>query len=108
MVVLPSASNVIVLYICLEGVALMAYLMAASGLSGASKSAGMKYFLQSSLAASFLLLGMAVRFVVTHQFGFAEMIDHLHEHGRSAAYMAGLVLIFIALLFKIGSFPASF
>jgi len=108
MIVLPSSGNLVILYICLEGVALMAYMLAASEKTGNSGEAGMKYFLQSSVVTAFLLMGMSYLFTSTHQFSFSGMVVQIYEGGASEQVLVGVTMLVVALLFKVGSFPASF
>jgi proton-translocating NADH-quinone oxidoreductase chain N len=106
--ILVSSNHLIVLYVALEGVSLLAFVLAAYAKTQTSVEAGVKYFLQSSFASIILLLGIATVFVSTQEFNFMAIRYELLEQPLTALTSAGFFLVAIAFLFKVSAFPGHF
>src|SRR5690348_5834273 len=61
--ILVSANHLIVLYVALEGISLLAFVLAAYTKTPASVESGLKYFFTSSFASAILLVGIAITFI---------------------------------------------
>jgi len=73
MLVLVSANHFIVLYVALEGVSLLSFVLAAQPKTENAVESGLKYFFQSSFASVLLLLGIALTCAGTNSFDFVEI-----------------------------------
>ena len=108
MLVLVSANHFIVLYVALEGVSLLSFVLAAQPKTENAVESGLKYFFQSSFASVLLLLGIALTCAGTNSFDFVEIRWLLSVEPLTQLLTVGLSLITIALLFKVSSFPGHF
>jgi NADH:ubiquinone oxidoreductase subunit 2 (subunit N) len=59
-----------VLYVALEGISLLRFVLTAQPKTASTVEAGLKYFVQSSFASIRLLLGIAIIFAATRDFNF--------------------------------------
>jgi len=105
--ILVSTSNMVVFYVALEGVSLLLFVLATLPQSQYSVEAGLKYFIQSSLASIFLLMGLALLFAQTQLFDMSEIMLEDFSGDDSLALFS-TTLIVVAMLFKIAAFPAHF
>lgn len=108
MLVLVSSNHLIVLYIALEGMSLLLFVLTSRPKSAASAEAGFKYFLQSSFASVRLLLGIALRYASTQHFTIDFIRLEIDAQPVSELLEVGLSLIIVAMLFKIAAFPGHF
>jgi len=108
MLVLVSANHFIVLYVALEGVSLLSFVLAAQPKTENAVESGLKYFFQSSFASVLLLLGIALTFAGTNNFDFVEIRWLLSVEPLTQLLTIGLSLITVALLFKVSAFPGHF
>ena len=110
MMVLVSAHNFIILYVSIEGISLILYVLAAHKKDSKAVESGLKYFFQSSLASVFLLFGVAMIFRSTNHFDYFMVSYSFVNRGGAYAFAAdaGLALILISMLFKVSSFPGHF
>jgi len=106
--VLVSSNHLIMLYVALEGISLLAFVLAAYTKTPTSVESGVKYFLQSSFASIILLLGIAITFVGTQEFNFMAIRYELLEQPLTQLTAVGIMLITIAFLFKVSAFPGHF
>ncbi len=104
MMLLVSANDLVILFIGLELMSVCFYVLAGFMRKRAeSNESGLKYFLLGAFFTGFLLLGIA--FI----YGFSGNTNYTVIAGMDLAkdtfFMLGLILIFIAFVFKTGSFP---
>jgi NADH-quinone oxidoreductase subunit N len=113
MMFLASSNSLISLYMGLEMMSLPLYIMAASDITNSKSSeAGMKYFILGTLASGIFLLGSSVTYGFTGTVDFTRLYQHypnLNLDGDSVTvpigFLVGMVLILIALAFKISAVP---
>ncbi len=97
-----SANNFLAFYVAIEMASLCMYVMAAYERdSGNSSEAGLKYFILGSLASCILLFGISLIYGFTGTINFAE----LAQANISMGMITGLVLVLIALCFKLSAAP---
>jgi NADH-quinone oxidoreductase subunit N len=101
---LVSANDLVILFIGLELMSVCFYVLAAFMRNRKeSNESGLKYFLLGAFFTGFLLLGIA--FI----YGFSGNTNYTLIAGLGLAkenfFMLGLILVFIAFIFKTGSFP---
>jgi NADH-quinone oxidoreductase subunit N len=106
--ILVSSNHLIVLYVALEGVSLLAFVLAAYTKTPTSVEAGLKYFFTSSFASAVLLIGIAITFIGLQELNFHAIQSALVEFPLSDITVLGVLLISVAFLFKISSFPGHF
>jgi NADH-quinone oxidoreductase subunit N len=104
MMLLVSANDLVILFIGLELMSVCFYVLAGfMRTRKESNESGLKYFLLGAFFTGFLLLGIA--FI----YGFSGNSNYTVIAGLGLAkenfFMLGLVLVFIAFIFKTGSFP---
>ena len=108
MMLFPASNNLLLMFIALEVLSLPLYLMA--GLARRrrllSQEAAMKYFLLGAFASAFFLYGVALLY------GYAGSVD-LGDiaaatglaQSNEALLLAGIALLAVGLLFKVGAVP---
>jgi NADH-quinone oxidoreductase subunit N len=110
-IMLTSFTNLTMMFLGIEIMSIPLYVLAASKRDDkASNEAGMKYFLMGSFATGFLLLGIALVYGATASFdvqGIGNAIEAMN--GVYPTYLiVGVVLILIALAFKVSAVPFHF
>ena len=110
MQVLVSAHHFIILYMALEGLSLMRFILAAKPKSDRSVEGGLKYYVLSSLASVLRLMGIAVLYRATNSWSFASVRNAMNDSGNvmSELTATGFFLITIAFRFKLSAFPGHF
>jgi NADH-quinone oxidoreductase subunit N len=106
--ILVSSNHLIMLYVALEGISLLAFVLAAQTKTVTSVESGVKYFFQSSFASVLLLLGIAIIFIGTQEFYFMGIQFEMLDEPLTALTAAGFTLTTIAFLFKVSAFPGHF
>lgn len=107
---LASFSNIIMLFLGLEILSISMYILAGSNKrSPASNEAALKYFLMGSFATGFLLFGIALIYGLTSSFNLTVIANSVSQiSGNSKMLDAGVLLIMIAMLFKVSAAPFHF
>ncbi len=105
-VAMVSFGNLATYFVGIEILSISLYILAASKpTSIKSNEAGMKYFLMGAFASGFLLFGIALIYGATGSFDMAT----IHQAGMSAGvedwFYIGIVMISVAMLFKIAAVP---
>ncbi len=108
MMVFPAAGDLLTLFVALEVLSLPLYLL--SGLARRrrllSQEASLKYFLLGAFASAFLLFGIALLYGFSGSLRLAEIADAVGTVvGLDPLLLAGVVLVLVGLLFKIGAVP---
>jgi NADH-quinone oxidoreductase subunit N len=106
--ILVASNNLVVLYIAVEGVSLLAYVLTASPKTSVSVEAAIKYFFQSSFASVMMLLGIVLIYLGTKDLNFLAVQAVMAQGLITYDTVAGIALVTIAFLFKIASFPGHF
>lgn len=108
-VLMVSFSNMVVLFIGIEIISLSMYVMAGSRKNDLlSNEAALKYFLLGSFATGFLLFGIALVYGASGSFYLAKIAQYSATVQPPVFYYTGIVLIFIALAFKVSAVPFHF
>lgn len=104
-----SASNILVLFVALELVALSAYIFACYKRNQLySVEAGMKYFILGALATSIMIFGMSFIYGFSNSLAFTAIANILQYSGLSTGIIFGSILFLIGILFKLSIFPFHF
>lgn len=108
MMLFVSANNTLLLFVALEIMSLPLYLL--SGLARRrrllSQEAALKYFMLGALSSAFFLMGVALLFGYSGSFTLRD-IDRaiLVDSMNPVLLYAGLALLAVGLLFKVGAVP---
>lgn len=107
MILMMSTSHLVFMFIALEIMSLAVYIMVAMRrTSKFSAEAGLKYFILGGFASALLLYGSSLVFGATGTFQLEGIQAFLAVHPEpSFIFYAGLGLILIAMLFKVGAVP---
>jgi len=108
MLVLIPSNNRVALYVALEGMSLLLFVITAQSKTSVAVESGLKYFFQSSFASVFLLLGIAFMYAETLSFNFDTIRIMIVQLPISMQSVVGLFRITSALLFKVSGFPGHF
>jgi NADH-quinone oxidoreductase subunit N len=97
-----SANNLLAFYLSIEMASLCMYVMAAYERDNYySSEAGIKYFILGSLASCIMLFGISLIYGFAGSIAFAEIAQANYSIGATT----GLVLVIIALCFKLSAAP---
>ena len=106
MVLLASASDLLVVFIALEILSLSLYVMAGATRRLRAQEAAMKYFLLGAFSSAFLLYGIALCYGAT---GTTNLLRIAQVTGdptiSSTLLMAGVGLLAVGFLFKVAAVP---
>lgn len=106
MMITVSANHFLTVYMGLELQSLAFYVLAAWHRHHArSSEAGLKYFILGSLASGILLLGCAYIYGFSGTLDFTKLVQALGEERISIGILVGLVLVLIAIFFKLSAAP---
>ena len=108
---LTSFSNMTTLFLGIEILSIPMYVLAASRKRDlASNEAGFKYLIMGSFASGFLLFGIALVYGATGSFDLMAIRSFIsHANGDLPAFFyAGVLMILIAMLFKVSAAPFHF
>lgn len=109
--VMVTFSNMIMLFLGIEILSISLYILAGSNKTNlASNEAALKYFLMGAFATGFLLFGIALIYGVTGSFNLETISSFLVKNGvqNSAMMMVGILMMMIALSFKVSAAPFHF
>ncbi|MBO1752416.1 NADH-quinone oxidoreductase subunit NuoN [Actinotalea sp. BY-33] len=108
MMIFPAAGDLLTLFVALEVLSLPLYLL--SGMARRrrllSQEASMKYFLLGAFASAFFLFGAALLYGFAGSVRLADIaVATTTVVGMDGLLLAGLVLVLVGLLFKVGAVP---
>ncbi|HNM98173.1 MAG TPA: NADH-quinone oxidoreductase subunit N, partial [Marmoricola sp.] len=108
MMLFPAANDLLTLFVALEVFSLPLYLLC--GLARRrrllSQEAALKYFLLGAFTSGFLVYGIALTYGYAGSMGYAEIANALNGRtGGHGLLLAGMGLIAVSLLFKVGAAP---
>jgi len=101
--------NLVMLFLGIEILSISLYIMAGSKrFDVRSNEAGFKYFLLGSFASAFLLFGIALIYGATNSFHLGNIAAYVSSHSISPLFYVGMLMILIAMLFKVAAVPFHF
>lgn len=108
MLLFPASGDLLTMFVALEVLSLPLYLLC--GLARRrrllSQEAAMKYFLLGAFSSAFFLYGAALTYGYAGSMGFAEINEAVRAgSGDQSLLLAGIGLIAVGLLFKVGAVP---
>lgn len=108
---LTAFSNMTTLFLGIEILSIPMYVLAASRKRDlASNEAGFKYLIMGSFASGFLLFGIALIYGATGSFDLMAIRAFISHNGAylPAFFYAGVLLVLVAMLFKVSAAPFHF
>jgi NADH-quinone oxidoreductase subunit N len=108
MLLFPAANDLLMLFVALEVLSLPLYILCAMARRRRllSQEAALKYFLLGAYASAFFLFGAALIYGYSGSVRFADIDAALAARvGQEGLLLAGVALIAVGLLFKIGAAP---
>ena len=108
MMLFPAANDLLTMFVALEVLSLPLYLLC--GLARRrrliSQEAAMKYFLLGAFSSAFFLYGIALLYGYAGGFGLAALDQAVgSSSGTDTLLLAGIGLVAVGLLFKVGAAP---
>jgi len=105
-----SSDNLILIFVGLETASLSLYTLIAMHNTRGAHEAAVKYFTMGALAAGFYLMGSAAIYALTGSVELYEVAKILQSqdagaNGTMLAVMGGVVLMLVAVGFKVSLFP---
>jgi NADH-quinone oxidoreductase subunit N len=108
-IAMVSFANMTMFFIGLEVLSISLYILAGSRRRDIrSNEAAMKYFLMGSFASGILLFGITLVYGASGSFNLHEIAAYAGAGKVDAIFSVGVVLILIALLFKVSAVPFHF
>jgi NADH-quinone oxidoreductase subunit N len=107
MIMVVHASHLLSLLIGIETMSLAAYALVAGRYhSGQGAEGALKYFLMGALATGFFVYGMALVYGTTGgELSFSGIAARGGQAGNNPLFVIGVLLILVALLFKVAGVP---
>ena len=108
MLMFASANDLLTLFVALEILSLPLYLLCGMARRRRllSQEAALKYFMLGALSSGFLLYGIAMLYGYSGGFHLYEIADAITAGtGSTTLLLAGMVLLAVGLLFKLGAVP---
>lgn len=108
MMIFASSNELIVMFVALEIFSLPLYLLCAMARRRRllSQEAALKYFLLGALSSAIFLYGIALLYGVSGSFSLAAVDAAVAgQAGSSRIVLAGMVMVSVGLLFKVGAVP---
>ncbi|HWY10010.1 MAG TPA: NADH-quinone oxidoreductase subunit N [Bacteroidia bacterium] len=109
---LTAFKNMTTLFLGVEIMSIPLYVLAASKKKDIkSNEAGFKYLIMGSFASAFLLFGIALIYGATGSFDLMQIQAAVSNHaagGMPVFFYAGVIMLLIAMLFKVSAAPFHF
>lgn len=106
--ILASANNLLMLYIGIETLSILSYVLASMKKNDdRSSEAGLKYALYGGVSSAFMLFGMSHLFGILGTINFSDMVAALGAVGNTqvAILIPAFILFFVGLGYKIACVP---
>lgn len=108
MLIFPAATDLLTLFIALEVLSLPLYVL--TGLARRrrllSQEASLKYFLLGAFSSAFFLMGLALLYGYSGSVHLSDLANAVPQmRGLDGVMLAGVILVIIGLLFKVGAVP---
>lgn len=110
-IILTCYSSMVMLFLGVEILSIPLYVLAGSRKSDPnSNESAFKYFVMGAFASGFLLLGITLIYGATASFDLHAIAQHIQTHntGSHTFLYAGILMLLVGLLFKIGAAPFHF
>ena len=108
MMMLVSAEEILTLYISLELSSYSLYILSSLRNDRKSSEASVKYLVFGAAASGLMLYGLSLVVGVSGSSDIGTIANNLTALGSIPAFIVGLALVLVALLFKLSNFPMHF
>ncbi|MBI1860219.1 MAG: NADH-quinone oxidoreductase subunit N [Deltaproteobacteria bacterium] len=111
MCLMASATNVLMLYIGIETVSIISFVMAGLKRDDArSNEASLKYLIFGAVASAIMIYGFSLIYGVTGSLNYGDIAKALIEGGGEPkwAILLSMVMVYVGLAYKISAFPLHF
>ena len=108
MMMLPSASDLLVLYVSMELSSYSLYLLTALRRDRRNAEAGVKYLIFGAATSGVFLWGLSFVLGISGSASFAEIAQNIGPLSSQPAFMLGVTFMVFAFLFKLSAFPFHF
>lgn len=107
MLLFPVSNDFLTMFVALEVFSLPLYLLAGMARRRRllSQEAALKYFVLGAFSSAFFLFGSALIYAVTGVLDFGTVAASLSNTAQDGMVLAGMGLIAVGLLFKVGAVP---
>ncbi|MCX6403964.1 MAG: NADH-quinone oxidoreductase subunit NuoN, partial [Actinobacteria bacterium] len=107
MLLFPVSNDLLTMFVALEVLSLPLYLLASMARRRRllSQEAALKYFVLGAFSSAFFLFGAALIYAATGSMTFGEISTALGNSSHDGIVLAGVGLIAVGLLFKVGAAP---
>ncbi|MGD0814739.1 MAG: NADH-quinone oxidoreductase subunit N [Verrucomicrobiota bacterium] len=106
MMLAAAANDFVLVFVALELISASFYILVSFQRSRlASLEAGVKYLIQSALAAAFLVFGIALVFGTSNHTNFVLLSRESAALNANKVYWLGILMVLFGLSFKIAAFP---
>jgi NADH-quinone oxidoreductase subunit N len=107
MLLFPVSNDMLTMFVALEVLSLPLYLLASMARRRRllSQEAALKYFVLGAFSSAFFLFGAALIYAATGTMTFGEIATALGNSSHDGLVLAGVGLIAVGLLFKVGAAP---
>jgi NADH-quinone oxidoreductase subunit N len=108
-IAMVSFANMTMFFIGLEVLSISLYVLAGTKRRDIrSNEAAMKYFLMGSFASGILLFGITLVYGASGSFNLGEIASYAANNKPDAIFQVGVVLMLVAMFFKISAVPFHF
>lgn len=107
MLLFPVSNDLLTMFVALEVLSLPLYLLASMARRRRllSQEAALKYFVLGAFSSAFFLFGAALIYAATGTMTFGDISTALGNSSHDGIVLAGVGLIAVGLLFKVGAAP---
>jgi NADH-quinone oxidoreductase subunit N len=106
MMLAASANDLIMLFVSLELITVSFYVLTSFQRARLrSLESGVKYLIMGALSSAFMVYGIALMFGLAGTTNFAELALKTAEMSTKPLFLAGVLMVFIGLCFKMAAFP---
>jgi NADH-quinone oxidoreductase subunit N len=106
MMLAASANDLIMLFVSLELITVSFYILTSFQRSRLkSLESGVKYLIMGALSSAFMVYGIALVFGLAGTTNFAKLADISAAMSAKPLFLAGVLMVFIGLCFKMAAFP---
>lgn len=108
MFLMPSATNLLTLYVSMELSSYSLYLLTAIRQDRRNAESGVKYLLLGAVASGVFLWGTSLVVGLAQSASLADIARQAQTLSAEPAFLLGVVFMLFAFLFKLSSFPVHF
>lgn len=110
MLMMAEASHLLLLYLGIETVSIVSFVLAGFGQGKKSNEASFKYFAYGAMSSALMLYGISLIYGITGELEYPKIAQYLGAHILEIPRLLiiGLVLLYAGFAYKIAAFPMHF